>query len=46
MNRRHRGHFLFERVVPGSYKVSGFADGSPIEKLVDVAGARVDVALR
>ena len=41
-----RGLFTFEQVVPGSYKVTGFADGSPIEKVVDIAGASVDVHLQ
>jgi plastocyanin len=40
------GRFTFEDVVPGTYTVSGFADAVPIEKTVQVAGARVDVRLR
>jgi plastocyanin len=41
-----RGHFTFDNVVPGTYKVAGFADGKPIEKIVAIAGARTDVTLR
>jgi plastocyanin len=41
-----RGHFTFDNVVPGPYKVAGFADGKPIEKTVEVAGPRVDVTLQ
>ena len=41
-----RGLFTFDKVVPGPYKVAGFADGKPIEKTIDVAGAHVDVSLR
>lgn len=41
-----RGHFTFDHVVAGSYKVSGFADGTPIEKIVDVDGTQVDIRLR
>lgn len=40
-----RGHFTFDYVVPGPYKVASFADGKPIEKTVEVAGARIDVSL-
>ena len=40
-----RGRFTFENVVPGTYKVSGFADATPIEKAVEIAGARIDVSL-
>ena len=29
----------------GAYKVSGFADGTPVEKVVDISGPRVDVHL-
>jgi plastocyanin len=41
-----RGVFTFDNVVPGPYKVAGFADGKPIEKTVDVAGTHIDVVLR
>jgi hypothetical protein len=40
------GRFTFEHVVPGAYRVSGFADGAPIEKTVTVDGARAEVILR
>ena len=40
------GRFTFERVVPGTYKVSGFGDATPIEKTVAIAGPRIDVSLR
>ena len=40
------GRFTFEGVVPGAYRVSGFADGTPIEQVVTVAGSRVEVVLR
>jgi hypothetical protein len=40
------GLFTFDNVVPGPYKVAGFADGKPIEKTIDVAGPRIDVTLR
>ena len=40
-----RGHFTFDNVVPGPYTVESFADGKPIEKTVEVAGARIDVRL-
>lgn len=40
------GRFTFEHVVPGTYTVAGFADASPIEKTVDIAGPRVHVGLR
>jgi hypothetical protein len=38
--------FTFENVVPGPYKVQGFADGTTIEKTATVGGSRIDVALR
>ena len=41
-----QGRFTFTDVVPGTYKVSGFADATPVEKTVAVAGARVDIILR
>lgn len=41
-----RGLFTFDNVVPGPYKLAGFADGKPIEKTIDVAGPRLDVTLR
>jgi hypothetical protein len=41
-----RGRFTFENVVPGVYEASGFADGTPIEKVVDVSAPHVDVSLR
>jgi plastocyanin len=41
-----RGHFTFDNVVPGTYKVAGFADAKPIEKTVEIAGARTNVTLR
>jgi plastocyanin len=40
-----RGRFTFHDVVPGTYKVAGFADGQRIEKSLDISGARVDVTL-
>jgi len=40
------GRFTFEHVVPGTYKVAGFGDATPIEKTVAIAGPRVDVSLR
>ena len=40
------GLFTFDNVVPGPYKVAGFADGKPIEKNIDVAGTHIDVVLR
>jgi plastocyanin len=40
------GRFTFEHVVPGTYTVAGFADATPIEKTVEIAGKRVDVSLR
>jgi protocatechuate 3,4-dioxygenase beta subunit len=41
-----RGRFTFDNVVPGTYNAAGFADGKPIGKTVEVAGARTDVTLR
>ena len=41
-----RGRFTFEQVVPGSYTVSGFSEGSPIGKVVDIGGTHVDVRLQ
>lgn len=41
-----RGGFTFDHVVPGTYTLAGFADGTPIEKTVAIAGPRVDVTLR
>jgi plastocyanin len=40
-----RGRFTFEGVVPGTYTASGFADAMPIEKTIEVTGARIDVRL-
>jgi hypothetical protein len=40
------GLFTFDNVVPGPYKVAGFADGKPIETNVHVADRNIDVVLR
>lgn len=40
------GIFAFDNGVPGTYKLAGFLDGTPIEKTVNVAGPRVDVSFR
>jgi hypothetical protein len=40
------GRFIFENVVPGKYKVCGFADGTPIDTTAEVSGSRVDIRLR
>ena len=41
-----QGRFTFEHVVPGTYKVSGFADATPVETMANVNGARAEVRLR
>jgi plastocyanin len=41
-----RGHFTFDNVVPGTYKIAGFADGKPVEKTVEIVAARTNVSLR
>ena len=40
-----QGRFTFENVVPGSYKLFGFEEGTRIEKIVEIAGARVDLSI-
>jgi Polysaccharide lyase family 4, domain II len=40
-----QGRFTFENVVPGSYKLFGFEAGARIEKIVEIAGARVDLSI-
>ena len=40
------GRFTFEHVVPGPYKVSGFADGTPVDKTItSPATCRCQIAL-
>jgi hypothetical protein len=39
------GRFTFEDVVPGTYRVAGFDEGTRVEKLVTVSGPHLDVTL-
>ena len=41
-----QGRFTFEHVVPGTYKVSGFANATPVEAIANVNAAHVEVRLR
>lgn len=37
------GTFTFPDVVPGSYRVTGFVEGKPINKALEVSGAEVSL---
>jgi plastocyanin len=40
------GRYTFDKVVPGKYTLAGFEEGKRIEKTVEVAGPRVELAIR
>jgi hypothetical protein len=40
------GSFTFQDVLPGSYKLKGFVEEEPVEKTVQIAGARTELSLQ